>query len=114
MVLIRLKLQKGEGKLLVASPEIRTRRRRAKRASSSPKISLIGTLEERQVLSQEAEIEEVQFVQEFELIEEVQASKFELESIAIMPGFGETKGNSKENDVNKNFNDINRMVKIMF
>ena len=62
-MLTRLKLQKGEGKLLVASPEIRTRRKRAKRASSFPKIPFIVALEEPQFLSQEAEIEEVQFVQ---------------------------------------------------
>ena len=58
-MLTRLRLQKGEGKLLVASPKIRTRRRRSERASYSPKIPLISALEEPQVLSQEAEIEEV-------------------------------------------------------
>ena len=60
--------------MLVASPNIRTRRRRAERASYSPKIPLISALEEPQFLSQEAEIEEVQFVQEAEMIEKVQAS----------------------------------------
>ena len=93
MILTGLKLHKGEGKLLVASPEIRTRRRRAERASSSPKIPLIAALEEPQFLSQEVEIEEVQFVQEAELIEEVQASEVEPESIAIMSGVEETQGN---------------------
>ena len=59
-MLTKLKLQKCEGKLLVASPEIGTRRRRPKRAPYSPKIPLIYALEEPQVLSQENEIEEVQ------------------------------------------------------
>ena len=48
------------------------------------------------------------------MIEEVQASESKLESIAIMSGVGETKGHSEEDDVNKYFNNIKRMVKIMF
>ena len=65
----------------IASAEIRARRRRDTRAPSSPKVPLIFLLEEPQVLSQEVEIEEVQ---EAELIEKVQASEVELESLAIM------------------------------
>ena len=87
-MLTRLKLQKGEGKLLVASPDIRTKIRRATRSPSSPKVPLIAALEAPQVLSQEAEIEEVHIAQEVELIEEVQAFEVELESIAIMLGVG--------------------------
>ena len=45
-MLTRLRLQKGEGKLLVASPKIRERRKRAERASCSPKIPIIDALEE--------------------------------------------------------------------
>ena len=44
-MLTRLKLQRGEGKLFVASPKVRTRRRRVERASYSPKIPLIAPLE---------------------------------------------------------------------
>ena len=58
-MLTRLKLKKGEGNFLVTSPEIRTRRRIVEIASSSPKIPLIASLEEPQVLSQEDGIEEV-------------------------------------------------------
>ena len=80
--------------MLVASPEIRTRIWRATRAPSSPKFALIYALEAPQVLSQEADTEEVKIVQEVELIEEVQALEVELESIAIMSGVGETQGHS--------------------
>ena len=89
-MLIRLKLQRGEGKLLVASPEVRTKRRRATRAPSPPKFPLTAALEEPQVLSQEDGIEEVQV-----------APKAELESIAIMSGVGETEGYSEEDDFKK-------------
>ena len=107
-------MQKGEGKLLVASPKIMNKKRRATRAPFSPKVPLIATLEAPQVLSQEVEIEEVQIAQEADLIEEVQASKAELKSIAIMSGVGETQVHSEEDDVKRDFNDIKRMVKIMF
>ena len=81
--------------MLVSSPEIRTRRRRATRAPYSPKVPLIAAFEAPQFLSQfEVEIEEVHIAEEVELIEEVQASEAELESIAIMSGFVETKGHS--------------------
>ena len=79
---------------MVASPEVRNIRKRAKRASSSPKVPLKATLEAPQVLSPTIEIEEVQIAQEAEVIEEVQASKVELESLAIMSRVGETHGNS--------------------
>ena len=59
-MLTRLKLQRGEGKLLVESPEIRTRMR-ATRAPSPPKVPLTGALEAPQVLSLVAKIEEVKF-----------------------------------------------------
>ena len=55
-MLTRLKLQKGEGKLLVVSPEIRTRRKRAEEASYSPKIPLKAALEAPQFLSPIVEI----------------------------------------------------------
>ena len=70
-MLTRLKLQRGEGKLLVASPEVRNRKRRATRASPSPKVPLIATLEAPQILSPKVEIGEVQIAQEAELIKEV-------------------------------------------
>ena len=113
-MLTRLKFHKCEGKLLVASLDIRRRRRRDTRAPSSPKFPLITTLEEPQFLSQETEIEEVQIAQEAKLIEEVQAPAYELESIAIMSSVGEREGHSEEDDVKREFNDINRIVKIMF
>ena len=81
-MLTRLKLQRGEGKLLVASPNIRTRERRDARAPYPPKFPLIASLEEPQVLSQESEFKEVQ------------APVSELESIAIMSSAGQTRGHS--------------------
>ena len=71
-MLTRLKLQRGEGNLLVVSPEIRPRRKRAEKASSSPKSPLKFSLEAPQVLSPAVEIEEVQIEQEAKVIEEVQ------------------------------------------
>ena len=47
------------------------------------------------------------------MIEEVQASEVELESIAIMLGVGETQGHLEEEDVKRYFKDIKRMVKVM-
>ena len=102
-MLTRLKLHTSEGKLLVASIDIRTKIRRDTRSPSSPKFPLITALKEPQVLSQEYEIEEVQVVQEVELIEEVQESKVELESIAIMSGVGETQKHSEEEYVKRYF-----------
>ena len=87
VMLTRLKLQRREGKLLVVSPNIRTRRKRAKRGSSSPKVPLKPTVEAPQVPSPTVEIEEVQIAQEVEVIKEVQASEVELESLAIVLGF---------------------------
>ena len=45
MMLTMLNLQRGEGKLLVESLEIRTRRKKDEKASSSPKGPLKATLE---------------------------------------------------------------------
>ena len=58
-------------------------------APSPPEVSLTTALEAPPVLPQEAKIEEVQ------------APKAELESIAIMSGVGETEGHSEEDDVKK-------------
>ena len=102
MTLARLKLQRGEGKLLVSSPKVRTRRGRATRAPSPPKVSLPTALEAPQVISL-AEIEEVQV-----------APKAELESIAIISGFGETEGLSEEEACKKAFYGLTERVKILF
>ena len=88
--------------MLVASPEVRTRRRRATRAPSPPKVSLPAALEEPQVLSP-AEIEEVQV-----------APEAELESIAIMSGVGETEGISEEEAFKRDFYDLTERVRILF
>ena len=77
---------------MVVSPEIRKRRKRAERASSSPKVPLKSALEAPQVLSPTVEIEEVQIAQEAEVIEKAQASEVELGSLAIISGVGETQG----------------------
>lgn len=65
-MLARLKLQRGEGKLLVANPEVIPKRRRAKRPQSLPKVSILAALEAPQVLPS-VKIEEVQAVPEAEL-----------------------------------------------
>ena len=70
----RMKFQRGEGKLLVAILEVRTRRGRATWEPSPPKFPLTAALEAPQVLSPEVEIEEVQIAQEEKVLEEVQAS----------------------------------------
>jgi len=57
-MLTRLKLPRGEGKLLVANPEVMPRRRRATRLQSPPKVLIAATLEAPQVLPS-IEIEEV-------------------------------------------------------
>ena len=77
---------------MVPSPEIRTRRKRAEKASSSPKFPFKVALEAPQVPSLAIEIEDVQIAQEAELIEEVQASEVEFESLVIMSRFEETHG----------------------
>ena len=101
-MLTRLKLQRGEGKLLVATPEVRTRRRRATRPPSPPKVSLQDALEAPQVLSLD-EIEEVQV-----------APEVELESISIMPRVGDTKGISEEEAYKKDFYELTERVRILF
>ena len=68
---------------MVVSPEIRKRRNKFEKASSSPKVPLKTTLEAPQVISPVVEIEEVQ------------ASEVELESLAIISRFGETHGHSE-------------------
>ena len=55
-MLTRLKFQRGEGKLLVFSPEIRTRRNKAEKESYSPKFPLKAALEAPQFLSPAVEI----------------------------------------------------------
>ena len=65
-MLTRLKLQRGEGKLLVVSPKVRTRRRRATRAPSPHKFSLKTALEASQVLYL-GEIHEVEVAPEAKL-----------------------------------------------
>ena len=99
---------------MVVRSEIRTRKKRAKKASSSPKFPLKAALEAPQVPSLAVEIEEVQIAQEAEVIEKVQESEVEIESLAIMSGAGETHGHSEEEDVKRYLKYIQRMVKIMF
>ena len=112
-MLTMLKLQRGEGKLLVVSLEIRTRRKRAERELSSPKVPLKASLEAPLVVSPTVEIEQVQIAQEAEVIEEVQTSK-ELESLAIMLVYEETHEHSEEEDVKRDFKEMQRMVKVMY
>ena len=91
-MLTMLKLQRGEGKILFVSPEIRTGRKRFEKASSWPKFPLKVAIEAPQFLSPIVDIEEVQIAQEVEVIEEVQASEVELESLSIMLGVGDIHG----------------------
>ena len=93
-MLTRLILQRGERKILVDIPEIRKRKKRAKKTSSSSNISLNSTLEAPQVPSPSVEIEEVQ------------ATEVELESKSIMSGYEENHGNYKEEDVKRDFKDM--------
>ena len=88
VMLTRLKFQRGEGKLLVVSPNIRKRRKRDEKASSSPKFPLKAALEAPQVPSPVVEIKEVKIAQE------VQALDVELESLAIMLVVGENHEHS--------------------
>ena len=83
-MLTRLKLQREKGKLLVATPEVMPRRRRATRPQSPPKVPIPVALETPQFLPS-IEIEEVKVVPEAEL-----------ESKSIMSGARETEGISKE------------------
>lgn len=58
-MLTRLNFQKGEGKLLIATPKVMPRRRRATRPQSPPlKVPILAALETPQVLAS-IEIEEV-------------------------------------------------------
>ena len=50
LMLTRLRLQRGEGKLLIASPGVRKRRKKAKKASSLPKGPIKATLEAQEEL----------------------------------------------------------------
>ena len=56
LMLTRLRLQRGEGKLLVASLEIRIKKKKAEKESSSPKGPLKATLEAPQIPSPAVEI----------------------------------------------------------
>ena len=67
-MLTRLRLHRGEGKLLVASPEIRKRRKKVEHASSSPKGPLKETLEAPLIPSPVVEIERKLIAQEAEVI----------------------------------------------
>ena len=100
-MLTRLILQRGEGKLFVASTNIRTRRKRAEKASFSSKESLKSILEVAQAPSPLVEIEEVQIAQEANVIEEVQAREVELESKAIMLGYQDTNEHYEQEDVKR-------------
>ena len=75
-MLTRLRLQRGEGKLLIASPEVRTRRKKVEIATSLPKGPLKATLEAQEEL----------IAQDVEVVEEIQAAEIELESTAKMLG----------------------------
>jgi len=103
-MLTRLKLQRGEGKLLVATLEVILRRRRAIRPQSpTPKVPILVSLETYQVFPS-IEIEEVQSVQ-----------IYEPESIAIMFGQRESEGpSSKEEEFKKSFYNLTEMVKVLY
>ena len=88
-MLTRLKLQRGEGKLLVENPKVMPKIRRATRPQSPPKIPIPVALETHQVLPS-IEIEEVQAVPEAKL-----------ESKAIMSGARENKGILEEEALKK-------------
>ena len=52
-----LRLQRGEGKLLIASPEVRTRRKKVEIKTSLPKGPLKKTIEaQEELIAQEAEV----------------------------------------------------------
>ena len=113
-MITRLILERGEWKLLVASANIRTRIKRFDKESSSPKEPLKYSLEAPQVPSPSVEIEEVQIAQEAEVIEGVQATKVELESKAKISSYEETHENFEEEDVKRDFKEMQRMVKVMY
>ena len=104
VMITRLKLQRGEGKLLIASPEIRTRRKKIEKASSSPNGPLKSAHESPQDPSPSIEIEEVQIAQEDKVIEEVQSIQiYEPQSIAIMSREREPKAPSPEEEEIKKY-----------
>ena len=92
-MLTRLKLQRGEGTFLVATPEVMPRIRRATRPKSPPpKVLIPATLETPQVFPS-IDIEEVQVV----LI-------YEPKSLTIMSGERELEGpSSEEEEFKKSF-----------
>ena len=92
-MLTRLRLQRGEGKLLIASPKFRTRRKKVEIVASLPKAPLKATLEAQEEL----------ITQEAEVVEEIQAAEIELESKAKMSGHEGAHENSEEEDVKKEF-----------
>jgi len=103
-MLTRLKLQKGEGKLLVSTREVIPRRRRATRPQyPPPKVPISAAPETPQVLPS-TEIEEVQTV-----------PVSELESIVIMSREKEPKGPSlEEEEFKKAFLTLIEMVKVLY
>lgn len=102
-MLTRLKLQRGEGKLLVAIPEVIPRRRRATRPQSpTPKVPIPTALETPQFFPS-IEIEEVQEILETKL-----------ESTTIMLGARETEGLSEEEVFKKSFYDLTDMVRVLY
>ena len=113
-MLTRLRLQRGEGKLLIASPKVRKRRKKDEKASSSPKGPLKATLEAPQIPYPTVEIEGELIVQEVEVVEEIQSAEIELESTAKMSGHEGTHENSEEDDVKREFKEMQIMVKFMY
>jgi len=103
-MLTRLKLQKGEWKLLVATAEVMPRRRRATRSQSPPpKVPIPTALETPQFFAS-TEIEEVQAI-----------PISEPESITIMSIEREPEGpSSKEEEFKKAFYTLTEMVKVLY
>ena len=99
---------------MIVIPEVRKRRKKAEKASTSPKGPLKATLEAPQIPSPSVEIEEEQISQEAEVIEEVQAAETELEANAKMSSYEETHENSEEEDVKREFKEMQRMVKVTY
>ena len=101
-MLTMLKLQKGEGNLLVSTPQVIPRRRRTRRPPS-PKVPIPTTLETPQVLPS-TEIEEVQAV-----------PIFEPESTTIMSGERDTDGpSSEEEEFKKDLFTLTEIVKVLY
>lgn len=104
MILIRLKLQKGEGKLLVATPKVILRRRRATRPQSPPPKVPISVAHETPQVFPSTEIEEVKAI-----------PISELESTAIMSREIGPKGpSSEEEEFKKAFYTLTEMVKVLY